>query len=829
MEAFLDATAAAGWQPIRRHHLQPHPDWRPGGVPARGGDTPGGADGLAADASLEGGGGGGGGGSGGLLGGGGAVPPASVGGGVVGVAAWVPPAAGGEGAASAAVAAGDGVGGAVPPPPPPPRLGGALGTHLPDSPDGEAAVSGPPPPPSPLLAAPVVGTAVPPPVVFPPPPSPLAGAPVKDLDVVLTHSTADFDSLAAAVGLAKLRGPHTMVVCPGGASEAVKRFLSFHRQLLPIMPAKLIDPARLRWVGVVDTTRLEGLGVAASWPAAAEAVTVIDHHVGAVCDIVNEHSRELVVDDVGAVATLIVERLRDAAVDLTPTEATLLALAIHADTGSLTYSSTTGRDAAALAWLMVAQAATQRSIAEYSGAVLSMEQQRLLTVGLGAVVRHRVRGYTVGTVRLRAGRMIRGVNTVTTDLLDITNVDVLLLLFINDGSGGSGEKRSRKGRGRSKSTALESTPPSPAASMLSDPDRLLAISALPEPRPPAPLPAKGAPTAAPGAALVPDPPPPQAAATAAATTATDSTDGGEPPWPRPRTTLIVGRARARVGEAVDLHIPCAALGGGGHRHAASVTVKTRSVAAASAIFARVVDAVIDGLPPPALAADFMTTAVVTVAPDMSMAAAAAVMHDSGHSGLPVVDATGRLRGMLSRSDVRRAAVADDAAVKVRAAAAAAAAAVAAADAAAAASTTASEAAVVAAAGGNGDTAGGEEEAASATGPGQNDAVAVVAAATAATPLPGASPPAEVAASAMVVAAGGAHAHTHAQGLNRPVSAWMRAQLVTVTPDTPLHDVQELMVSRNVGRVPVLGGPDGAALVGIISGTDVLKQLRLWEN
>lgn len=658
--------------------------------------------------------------------------------------------------------------------------------------------------------------------------------------MVLTHSTADFDSLAAAVGLAKLRGPHTMVVCPGGASEAVKRFLSFHRQLLPIMPAKLIDPARLRWVGVVDTTRLEGLGVAASWPAAADAVTVIDHHVGAVCDIVNEHSRELVVDDVGAVATLIVERLRDAAVDLTPTEATLLALAIHADTGSLTYSSTTGRDAAALAWLMVAQAATQRSIAEYSGAVLSMEQQRLLTVGLGAVVRHRVRGYTVGTVRLRAARMIRGVNTVTTDLLDITNVDVVLLLFINDGSGGSGEKRSRKVRGRgargSKSAAVQSTPPSPAASMLADPDRLLAISALPEPSPWLPTavaaaaaPDAGAPAVAPGAAPVPDPPPPPAAATA--TAATDCADGGEPPWARPRTALIVGRARARVGEAVDLHIPFAALGGGGHPHAASVTVKAPSAADASAVFARVVDAVIGGLPPPALAADFMTTSVVTVAPDMSMAAASAVMHESGHSGLPVVDAAGRLRGMLSRSDVRRAAVAEDAAVKARAAAAAAAAASAAADAAATAAATASEAAAVAAAGGNGDTVREGGTAATSAGAGQVDAVSLGAVAAASAAAAGAVPPtgAPPAGAAAAGVAGGSGAHAHAQGLDRPVSAWMRAQLVTVSPDTPLHDVQELMVSRNVGRVPVLGGADGATLVGIISGTDVLKQLRLWEN
>lgn len=634
--------------------------------------------------------------------------------------------------------------------------------------------------------------------------------------MVLTHSTADFDSLAAAVGLARLRGPHTMVVCPGGASEAVKRFLSFHRQLLPIMPAKLIDPSRLRWVGVVDTTRLEGLGVAASWPAAADAVTVIDHHVGAVCDIVNARSRELVVDGVGAVATLIVERLRAAAVDLTPTEATLLALAIHADTGSLTYSSTTGRDAAALAWLMVSQAATQRSIAEYSGAVLSMEQQRLLTVGLGALVRRRVRGYTVGTVRLRAARMIRGVNTVTTDLLDITNVDVVLLLFINDGSGGSGGKRSRKGRARGKSP-----PPSPAASLLADPDRLLAISALPEPPPPLPVAA----AAAPGAAPLPDPPPPPAAAAATAAASADGTDdGGEPPWPRPRTALIVGRARARVGDAVDLHGPFAALGGGGHPHAASVTVKARSAAAAAATFARVVDAVVGGLPPPALAADFMTTAVVTVAPDMPMVTAAAVMHESGHSGLPVVDAGGRLRGMLSRSDVRRAAAAEDAAVKARAAAAA--------DAATTAAAGASDAAAVAAAGGNGDSVGGGAVAAAAADLDGTAAVAAAAAAAggaAATPGPplAREPSAAVAAAAGAAAGGGAHAH--AQGLHRPVSAWMRAQLVTVTPDTPLHDVQELMVSRNVGRVPVLGGADGATLVGIISGTDVLKQLRLWEN
>jgi len=267
---------------------------------------------------------------------------------------------------------------------------------------------------------------------------------------------------------------------------------------------------------------------------------------------------------------------------------------------------------------------------------------------------------------------------------------------------------------------------------------------------------------------------------------------------------------------VDLHVPFSALGGGGHPHAASVTVKVPSSAAASAVFDGILGCVTGGLPPPVLAGAFMTRAVVSVEPSASMATAAIVMHESGHSGLPVVDADGRLRGMLSRSDVRRAA-AEDAAAKARAAAAAAAAA---ADVAAAASTAA--AAAAAASNGDGSVDVGEAPHNGATAD-DNDAAVTAAAAAAAA--------AAATTNHHLVGAGSSHGggHAHAVGLARPVSAWMRAQLVFVTPDTPLHEVQEIMVDRNVGRVPVLGGGDGKSLVGIISGTDVLKQLRLWEN
>lgn len=258
----------------------------------------------------------------------------------------------------------------------------------------------------------------------------LPTTPPRDLDIVITHSTADFDSLAAAVGLAKLHGSHTLVVTPGGEGPSLRRFLALHRQLFQIIDAKAVDTRRLRWVGVVDTVRKDRLGVAASWPALAEEVVVFDHHMGRECDITNEHSLEVVVEPVGAVATLICERLMQAGHVMAPAESTLLALAIHSDTGSLTFEHTTQRDALALTWLM-SQGAIQRSIAEFSQSFLTDEQQSLLSQGLSSLSRRSVHGVEIGSLCLVGRSFLKGMSAVASDLLDIANLDVLILAYVN--------------------------------------------------------------------------------------------------------------------------------------------------------------------------------------------------------------------------------------------------------------------------------------------------------------------------------------------------------------------------------------------------------------
>ncbi len=51
--------------------------------------------------------------------------------------------------------------------------------------------------------------------------------------------------------------------------------------------------------------------------------------------------------------------------------------------------------------------------------------------------------------------------------------------------------------------------------------------------------------------------------------------------------------------------------------------------------------------------DVMTSPVVTISADADISEAAAIMADRGYNRLPVVDAAGRLAGIISRADIVR--------------------------------------------------------------------------------------------------------------------------------------------------------------------------------
>lgn len=243
------------------------------------------------------------------------------------------------------------------------------------------------------------------------------------MDLILCHTTADFDTLGAAVGLTRLR-PGARIVLTGGAHPAVRNFLALHRDEYALIERRSVILEQIRSITVVDAQKRDRLGKGAEWlDLAGIEIMVYDHHPDGAADISATRSQ---VEAVGATTTLIVEALQSQNLTPSPVEATVMALGIHADTGSLTFDHATARDARALAWLME-QGASLKAIAEYVDPGLSAELQPLLAMALERLQTTTVEGYSLAWVLLELEGFVPGLSSVASRLLEVTEIDSLLL------------------------------------------------------------------------------------------------------------------------------------------------------------------------------------------------------------------------------------------------------------------------------------------------------------------------------------------------------------------------------------------------------------------
>jgi tRNA nucleotidyltransferase (CCA-adding enzyme) len=433
------------------------------------------------------------------------------------------------------------------------------------------------------------------------------------MDLILCHTTADFDALGAAIGLTRLL-PGSKIVLTGGAHPPVRDFLALHRDEYALIERRSVNPKKIRSLTVVDTQHRDRLGKAAEWIDLPhlKKIVVYDHHLEQNGDI---PATQVHISPVGAITTLIVEELQKQHTSLSPAEATAMALGIHVDTGSLTYDNATPRDALALAWLMQ-QGASLSVVAEYVEPGLSPQLQQLLSEALDNLQYLCIRGYTLAWVRLQTSAFVPGLSSLASELMELTEINALLL--------------------------ADEYP-------LGDGDSRLTII---------------------GRSQIPD---------------------------------------------VNLNKIFQPLGGGGHSQATSLNLR-------GANYEEVLNQLLEGLkaqvPHPPTARDLMSSPVRTIRPDTTIEEAQRILLRYGHSGLSVVDAQGKLLGIISRRDI-------DIALH--------------------------------------------------------------------------------------------HGFSHA-----PVKGYMTINPKTITPDTTLPEIESLMVTYDIGRLPVL---DDGQLVGIVTRTDVLRELH----
>ena len=68
----------------------------------------------------------------------------------------------------------------------------------------------------------------------------------------------------------------------------------------------------------------------------------------------------------------------------------------------------------------------------------------------------------------------------------------------------------------------------------------------------------------------------------------------------------------------------------------------------------------------------------------------------------------------------------------------------------------------------------------------------------------------------------------AEKLKQSVVDFMSSDVVTVSPDTPISELIDLLIENRVGALPVLDAVSGE-LAGIISYVDVLRGVRTFAN
>lgn len=527
-------------------------------------------------------------------------------------------------------------------------------------------------------------------------------------NVVLTHCTADFDTLASAVGLAKLWSTQghnnesvdhaistefqtsqnlpTFVVLPRGAHPAVQKFLSLHKHLFPIRSLKSLpnDLSGLNRLGLVDAQRRDRVGPAEHLISHAKRVTIVDHHIDGESDIVE--ATDYVVEKVGSVSTMIAERLRSAGLELTEAEATLLALGIHADTGSLVFDSTTPRDAEALSWVM-AQGASQAAIAEHVHSTLSQEQQGVLTNALINTNSTIIHGVTISTVLLSADGFINGLAAVTQDALELSSSDVFLLAVVYDPKAG-GKGKGKGGGGQDSGIRLQSKLFTSSEDKNDQNDGIMTSDAW-----------KGGEKAfqlkrlraafdkkdTDGSGYLEANEISNALAQSGIISTDEAfqelmssidTDGdgridfdefvnfserisemqANERGRKPSTMIVIGRVKAGINmKNINLNHIFHEFGGGGHAKAASCTVRLDDEADAEQILQRMVDDLIDdGLTEQLTVGDFMTSPVLSAKPDMTEKQVEDLFIRYDVRALPVVDDRNEVIGLVTYKEVAAA-------------------------------------------------------------------------------------------------------------------------------------------------------------------------------
>jgi tRNA nucleotidyltransferase (CCA-adding enzyme) len=247
------------------------------------------------------------------------------------------------------------------------------------------------------------------------------------MEVITTHTNADFDSLASMLAAKKLY-PSAVLVFPGSQERNLRDF--FIRSTLYALEVERMKNINLREVErliLVDTRQISRIGKFSeiiSKPGLE--IHIYDHHPPSPEDL---HGSLEVVSEVGATVTLLLSALQARGIEVTPDEATVMMLGIYEDTGNLTFSSTREEDFRAAGYLLK-KGANLNILSNIITKELTAEQVFLLNDLIQSAARYTIHGIDVVIAQASLDHYIGDIAILVHKLKDIENLDVLFVLVL---------------------------------------------------------------------------------------------------------------------------------------------------------------------------------------------------------------------------------------------------------------------------------------------------------------------------------------------------------------------------------------------------------------
>ena len=245
------------------------------------------------------------------------------------------------------------------------------------------------------------------------------------MEIITTHKNVDFDALASVFAATKIYSG-ALAVLPKSLNPNIKAFLSLHKDLFPFKTPDEIDMDKVSRLVVVDAPRWSRLDELIKLREKADLdIHVWDHHKAS-GEFGASKTR---IEEVGAAVTLLALQLKGNQSPITPIQATLFLAGIYEDTGSMSFSSTSAKDAKAVAFLLE-MGGDLTMIKNFLRPAYGPKQKDLLYEMLKTAEREKLDDYNVSIGMMEIKGHVPGLSLVVDMYRDIVNVDVAIGIFL---------------------------------------------------------------------------------------------------------------------------------------------------------------------------------------------------------------------------------------------------------------------------------------------------------------------------------------------------------------------------------------------------------------